>query len=486
MLKTILKNFFSLLSSQIITRLISFGVIIALSRELGVEKFGQYSFVLAFVALFSIVADLGISQLVIREVSKDKTQSQKYLANFFIIQIFLSVLIFILIVLVINLLGYTPEMKQLVYIAGLGTVAISVGMPFGAILNAYEKMHYGALVAIATNIINAALILISIYFNLGLKFVVGATTVANIANALLVYWFYQKIKSSEVQAGKGAAVFDRSLIKNLLYLAFPFALLMGFNTLYNRIDMTMLSKMQGDAAVGYYSAAYRIINFLSFLPSSFSTAIFPLLSRVASQSKSENDNSSFIINKSLKYIIALGVPIAAGVSILATPIIQLLYGEEYLASSTALRILVWMVVVLCFYSVVTFALIAKGKVMAFALTNGVGVIVNIGLNLYFIPRWGFVGASWTTIISEAVILTISYYLAHRYLDYREPFGAVAKILFAGLLMGLLTFSLQKSGINLIINVLASGILYLAILWLLKFIEPDEKAILNKIIYKSNG
>ena len=82
MLKTILKNSLSLFSSLMVTRLIGFGVVIALSRYLGVERFGQYSFALAFAALFSIVADLGISQLVIREVAKDKSQSQIQERNF--------------------------------------------------------------------------------------------------------------------------------------------------------------------------------------------------------------------------------------------------------------------------------------------------------------------------------------------------------------------------------------------------------------------
>lgn len=486
MLKIILKNSASLFSSQIITRLIGFGITVILSRYLGVETFGQYSFILAFVALFSITADLGISQLVIREVSKDSNASQKYLANFFVIQFFLSLVTFILIIAFINILGYESAIKNLVYIAGASTIALSVGMPFSSLINAFQKMHYSAIASIISTMIGAIAIIILVVLDQGLPLIVSVMLISNTTNSLLVYYLYRKLPISFSPPGIGwKERINVPLIKNLLKLSVPFALLMGFNTIYNRIDITMLSKMQGDMAVGYYSAAYRIVNFLSFIPLSFSAALFPVLSQKGLSDKENKEHSlSELMPQVLKYIIAIGLPVVVGVSILAQSIVSLIYGSDYIQGARALQVLVWMVAILCFYSVITHTLVAIGKVMVLALANGLGVVINISLNFIFIPRWGFVGASWATIISEAALLIASYYLAHRYMNYKEPLAAIIKTAFATAVMASAVIILQKFGVYFIISACAGAAIYFGALWITGFVSREEKQTLAKLFNRA--
>ncbi len=115
-----------------------------IARYLGAAGYGKFSFVFAFVALFAVLADFSLSTLAIREVARNKKLARKYIDNIAVIKLILGIITFALIIIVIQFLEKTPEVKTLVYLVGIWVVIQRFTQFFQSIFRAFEKMQYEA------------------------------------------------------------------------------------------------------------------------------------------------------------------------------------------------------------------------------------------------------------------------------------------------------------------------------------------------------
>ena len=112
------------------------------ARYLGAAGFGILSFALAFTGIFGVFTDLGLQQLTIREVARDKSLASKYLGNIAVMKLILVIITFGLIALTINLLGYPEQTIKVVYLVALSIIFSAFSGMFYSIFQAYEKMEY--------------------------------------------------------------------------------------------------------------------------------------------------------------------------------------------------------------------------------------------------------------------------------------------------------------------------------------------------------
>ena len=131
-----------------------------------------------------------------------------------------------------------------------------------------------------------------------------------------------------------------------------------FSIIVFRIDTVILSLIKGNIAVGYYNASYKLIEALMAVPIVFSTAVYPVFSKLHVYSK---DSLSFSYHKSFKYLLILGLPIAAGSVALSDQIILLVYGTGFIQSSTALKILIWVIPIIYLTYIFRILLISINK-----------------------------------------------------------------------------------------------------------------------------
>ncbi|WP_048043606.1 oligosaccharide flippase family protein, partial [Methanosarcina mazei] len=139
--KRIVKNSGFLLVSRVVTKVISFFILLYIARYLGPADFGKYSFAFAFIYFFSFIPDLGIHQILVREAAKDQKIMDKLIGNATIVKSFLSVLAFLLCCLVISITDYPSSTKNAVYIAALGLLATSIS-GFGVVYEVKLRMDY--------------------------------------------------------------------------------------------------------------------------------------------------------------------------------------------------------------------------------------------------------------------------------------------------------------------------------------------------------
>ena len=468
----IAKNTAALFAAQFVVAILGLLLSIFIARSLGPVIFGEYSFALAFTAIFAVFSDLGYNTLLIREVARDKSQASKYLNNVLCMRALLSLIIFALIVITINVMDYPADTKNVVYLFGIYTLIVSFSAVFKVTFRAFEKMEYEAGITILSSIIRVSLGLLVLFLGYGLIELAFVFLLSGAFDLLLSFLVCER------RFVKPKIEFDFDFWKSTIKIALPLSMLSIFALIYVRTDTIMLSVMKGDAVVGWYNAAYNLVLGFSPIPLLFMNALFPLMS---SYSVSSKDSLKIIYEKSFKYLFILGLPLAVGITLLADRFILLFYGQQFYPSIIVLQILAWNVLLAFLHSCLGFILVTLGKQNRMAVIAGCTALINVILNLFLIPSFSYVGAAIATITTEVFIIVLYLYLTSRYLYTIPIHKIIAKPICACAVMGLYIY--QFNEIGLILQVIIAIILYFGSLYLLRGFSDEDISLFKKLIKK---
>ncbi len=469
--KRLAKNTFFLLVSRLLTSIVGFVLLIYITRYLGEVDFGKYSFAMSFTALFEIFADIGISQLIIRELSRNKELTSEYITNITALKLFFSFFMLLLIALVINILGYPEDTKYVVYIFGIYTVLISFMKISMSIFQAFEKMEYIAVVDVIERI--AALSLTYIIFSRGyglieLSYVyVTAGLIGVIISIIIILIKFPKPKFT----------INTLICKKLVHDSIPFGLNVLFGILFFKIDSVMLSILKGDAAVGIYSAAYNpLLSLSGLITGIIVTGVYPVMSRYFISSK---DNLKTLIVHFSKYTAIIGFPISIGCFILAKQFIHLFYGNQYSDSVIAFQILALFIPIRLTSSLTATVLSSINKQKLRTAIVCASSFINIILNLVLIPYLSYIGASISTVLSELFLnCAIVYFIDKNY----EKLGLNShfiKPFLASLIMGGFVLWFRETDILLLITI--SGFFYFFVLVSIGTFTKKEIEIFQQLV-----
>jgi O-antigen/teichoic acid export membrane protein len=469
-LRIIIKNTKWQLSANILNKLLSIILVIFLARGLGDVEFGKYSFANSFIQIFVVLADLGISLLLIREIAKRGEMAGIYFVNLGALKIILSFGTLSIIAVIINILPYPLETVKIVYILSIYFILSSFSSFCRSIMNAFEKMEYDAIVSFIEKIIIVALCSIFLKLKLGLiyiscAFLVGGAISLTVSSLFLIKKFV-----------KPNFRIDFSFWKSSIREALPFAMSSIFVMMYSYIDQVMLSLMKGDEAVGWYNASFSLVNNVTLFASVFMGAAYPTFSRLYSLSL---ESLKIVYQKSFKYLLLLGFPITVGAMILSDRIILLFFGNEYFPSISAFRILIWAAFPshLCYLFSTFLNAINRQKInLYFMIISTVG---NIILNLFLIPAFSYLGACIATLLSEIMLfgLGMSYLSLSPYRFF--PFVLFMKTILSSVIMACLLLLFFK--LNIFVLIISGVAAYGVSLIFLGCIDEEDKEMLRKII-----
>ncbi len=471
--KTVGKNILVLFVSQIASMGFGFFYLILSARYLGPELFGLLTFALAFTGIFGLLLDLGLNNLAVREVARDKSRANEYLSNITFIKLIMGVITFGLTVVVVHSLGYAEETIAIVYLLTLSTVFSAVIASFYVIFQSFEKMEYQSVAGILTSLLMLTGAIILIARGAG---VVAFAAVTLISSALVLgYSFFICVRKFKLFNAEANLDFWWPTIRQAL----PFGLSSVFVTIYFWIDSLMLSLIQGNQAVGFYNAGYRLVFSLLFIPAVFSTAVFPAMSRFYISSR---DSLQLMWKEFLRFMLILSIPIAVGTTLLAGRFVALIFGDGYAPSVAVLQVLIWSLVFI--FANATFVRLFESANMQIVVTKitGLMVIVNVAINLVLIPKFSYVGASFAILITEFIALVILFFLAERGLYVHkktELANIVLKIVSASAMMGLFIAFFQT--FNLLLLVMSAALLYFGILYLVKGIKKEDIVLMKSIL-----
>jgi Membrane protein involved in the export of O-antigen and teichoic acid len=469
----LVKNTSVLMVSQIIGYVLAFFYSIYSARYLGVEGFGVLSAALAFAGIFSILTDLGLSNLTVREVARDHKMARKYLSNAMALKILLSILTFILIAVLGYLSGYPQEKSYVLYFITLSLILNSFGGIFNAIFQAYEKMEYQSITQILNNVMMFVGIFLAIGYQLNIvafAFVYFAASAFSLILTIIICLWKFIIPKIE---------FDFIFWKAMLIEALPIAVSGIFALIAFRVDMVMLEMIKGSVAVGWYSAAYRLMEALLFFPSMYTLSVYPLLSKFYVDSRQSLEISYY---KSFKYLTIISVPIVAATTLLAPDIILLIYKSSFSESIIALQILIWALPFIFLSYVLGSTIVSVNKQVEVVRITFITMIINIGLNLVLIPSWGFIGAACVTVITEIALFISYFYIVTRHVCFISPRKVLVKPVVASLVMCAFLVLVQT---NLFLEIGLATVIYFAVLFIIKGFSQDDINILKRVLGMEN-
>jgi O-antigen/teichoic acid export membrane protein len=267
--------------------------------------------------------------------------------------------------------------------------------------------------------------------------------------------------------------FELPLIREWLWKGLPFALTFVLTIIYFRIDQPLIYIFRGLREAGLYAAAYKPIESLLFIPITFLSIVFPVLSVYYRERRAELLDA---VNRFYKALLLMGWPAAVGIFMLAHPLTPLLLGSKFLDSEPALRVLALALGVAFVNNAFIGALNASDRQSSFSWAAGWSVAVNVALNLTLIPLFGYIGASWATVATELALGTVAWVLTTRHVG-RVPVVALSwRVILAGLVMAVAILPLRDfGGFKIAIPIVTGAVVYGAAVLLLRALSGDEIA-----------
>lgn len=471
--RVIVKNTMVLLSAKAVNSIMGFFYMMYTARYLGVEGFGVLSFGLAFTGIFAIVSDIGLNTLFTREAARDKSLTKKYLGNIAGIKIILVIIMVGIIALVANMMSYPPQTIRVIYLLTLFIIFSAFTGLFNSVFQVYEQMEYQSIGEVLNSVIMLAGILYAIkngFDTLGFaKIYVIASFIVLLYSITICIWKFV-LPKIEIDLNVWKLVFKEAL---------PFGLTASFGIIYTYADSVILYSLQGDTVVGWYNAAYRLIQYLIFVPIVINIAVFPAMSRFYVSSES---SLKLIYEKYSKLMIVIAIPMGLGTTVLAGDIIHLIYRNDYDQSIIALQLLIWT-------SVLTFAgaafvrlLESTNKQRVITKLSAICMVVNIALNLMLIPVYSYIGASIAILVTQFILFVGVLILSYKFgygIEVEKVKKELSKVLIASIAM--VAFILIFINQNVLFLIASSAVIYLIVYYVLGGFDDDDINLLKQII-----
>lgn len=396
--KKYLSNTSWLFAQRVLNIVVGLFITVWLARYLGPEQFGILNYAISFVALFGILSSLGLNTLATRELLNHPQDSDYIMGTSFMLS-FVGAIV-LLPVAVFSVSIVRPDNDLIFWMV----LIISSTFFFNS-LNVIKYWFESHVQAKYSSIVEGSLVFVSAFIKGTLIYIEApliAFAWAILAQSILLafgFIFMYLKKSNKISTWKVSL--DKA--KYLLKEAYPLILTGAVFVFFTKIDQVMLGSMIGDEAVGIYAVAVRLSESWIFIPGIIATSFFPAILNAR-----KRDYELYLqrLQHLLNLMAVLGVFVAVVTTFVASPFINLVFGEHYDESALILVIHIWSMV---FYSISIISsryFLAEGLQLYSLRRASIGLVLNIVLNYFLIPLYGALGAAIATVISQMVAVWI--------------------------------------------------------------------------------
>jgi O-antigen/teichoic acid export membrane protein len=457
-------------AGEVVAKAASLLLFVVMARELGREGFGAFMFALGLTGALLLLSGFGSEELTAREVARDHRRAGPFLANIAAIKVVSALALLGVAAGLVQLGDYSRDTRLAVYLVGLGVALEVMAKTWHAVFQAYERLWLISLSVIVQRTLTAiagiavlaaggGVVAVSVVFAAG---ALAGLVVAQLSLRLL------GVRPTALEPRRWAGLVRAGIPIGLAGLLFVLLL---------RLDVTLLSFLAGEATVGLYAAAFRLVEGTQFLAWSLSGAMLPWLARAEAV---EGPNGlARGLELGLKAMTGMLVPIGIAFVVFADPIVDLLYGPAYADSVLPLRLLGAMSALYGVQTLIATSFIARDAPLSFARLVGVAVVVNLVANIALIPSYGADGAAAAALVSSGLLAVLSIILARRRLGRVRLTRFIGGPITAGAAMALAALTLP--GPVLLRAVLASFVYFVAFAVLeLAAFRDDAEAVLGAL------
>ncbi|HRH32584.1 MAG TPA: flippase [bacterium] len=453
----------------VLQKIISLAYFTMYARELGPNDLGQYYFAISVTSIFAIFIDFGLSNILTREIAKHPEKSSDLLGNILTVKLVLAAITFVFLILWTRFWGYGEITRDLIFISAIAMVLDNITSIFYAIARGFHNLKFESIASVIFQLIVLIISVIIINLDLDIRWLMFSLVSASLFN--LVYSAIIVYKRFKLRVH---FTWDRVLIRQILWLALPFALYGIFQRFYTFFDSILLFKFAGDRAVGLYQIPFKIIVAIQFLPMAFTASLYPAMSAYWQHNRQQ---LSITFERAITYSLILGLPIMIGTIALADQIVLLFkegYGEAVLPLQISMIAVPFMFLSFPIGSLLNACDRQKRNTINIAIVAFTSALLNIIL----IPKFGVMGACITTVVTSALMIVLGLIVVPDIIVMRlHRLGfTFLKIIGSGILMGIVTYII-KAWVPPLVNIIFASIVYCLALYIFKgFTAEDVKSV----------
>ena len=380
--------------ADVLGKVASLAFYAVMARQLGREGFGAFTFALALALVMTTVAGFGTDEILARTVARDRTTAPRVLTDALTINVVLGVVAVLGAVAFAFAAGYDADVRAAVALLAVAAVVELAAKSLYAAFQGHDDMGPVAASLVIQRWVTAIAGVVAMLLGAG----VVTVSAIYLGGALLAF-AYAALRLATMRIGVSRAL-STAGARTLLGASLAVGIAVVVQTVLWRVDAVLLSLLDGNAAVGVYGVAYRLLESTLFLTFSFSAALMPTLSR-ASRESTPSLGEAF--EGGVKLMVAALLPLGAVFGLFPEPILRLIYGSEFDAAVGPMR---WLAGAVAIYGVGFLSatvLIAQGRQGYLPWITGAILVLNVALNLLLIPAYSYNATAALTSLSELLL-----------------------------------------------------------------------------------
>jgi O-antigen/teichoic acid export membrane protein len=389
-----------LATAQVVRRLLRLGVLLLIARLIGIESFGVYALLLTAVELIALVSGFSYGDFLTREIAKDRQSAWPLAKRVTQIRFAYSVPCVAVAILLLAALRFPRALLVNVALLSLTLVPRIIGDSAQGVMKALLRFRPLLWVELAQGALMLSVAPLLVWKGFGLRGVIAAEILAALGGTVVASLVIVPAVDFKGTHQHNVRTLARSILAFNIY---PF-----IATIYDRIDIVLLSKLAGNIATAVYSVPYRVFAGLSIIPYGTMGALLPAFSAAGVTRETRDE-----CRRAMKFLYLIALQAVLLALAFARPAVLILLGQSYSGSIITIKILAWAGIPVFLNHALNILLLAAHKEKVFVWTASICTVFNISVNLLLIPRFSFVGAATATLLTELLLLAQNCYLVRR-------------------------------------------------------------------------
>lgn len=452
---SIKKNFVYNIIYQILNMLIPLITAPYVSRVIGADGVGTYSYTYSIVQYYLLFILLGVNNYGNRTIAKDRDDKDDLSKNFWnIYSIQFISFIIVSIVYFIYTLKFASDYKLIFTIEYI--FLISTCLDINWFFFGLEKFKYTIMKNLGIKILSTISIFIFVKtkYDLNLYILILALSTL-LANIVLWKYLIKYVKIKKPNLNEIKTHFKKDIILFIPVLSI---------SIYNVMDKIMIGNFSTVTEVGLYENAEKIINIPLNIITALGTVMLPRISNLSK--KGEDKKIREYISKSMQFTIFISIPICLGLAAISRDFAPLFYGVGFKKTGILIEILSVIIIFKCCANVIrTQYLIPNEKDSDYIISVVLGAITNFIINLLLIPKFNSVGACIGTVIAELVVMLYQFYSVRNNFKSLILNKKTFLILLKSICMFIIVISIKQLNLSSFITILLQvtiGVLFYAL------------------------
>lgn len=436
---------------------------VVIVRALGATRYGEWATILATIELVALIGNLGLETVAVRFAAQDPEREGAWIGAATSLRFLITMPILAVFLGVIALIASDSEML----VAGIVLSILYLTAALST-LRIVFRLHVRNHVTVAFSVANSVVWASSVIAIAALGGGLVAFAIAFAGTAILIQGTLALLAVHTISIRWRGA---RSLWRKLVGVGISVGIAGTLTFAYGRVDQLLVYELAPTSAeVGVYAAMYKILDNAGFVPIAVMTTFFPIM---AGLYPAQPERLRRIMQAAIDYLTMIAFGAVALTVVAAGPIVELLFGSSFASGATILPILMGAFVPICIGSVAGNMVTATDLQRRYVWYAGLGLIVNVVLNLALIPEHGIAAAAWVTLATEVVVVSFSLLAVLQRIEMRLAVRRIAASALAAALAGLAVWALRQAGAGAVLLILAMAAAYPALLVAVRALDVDE-------------